>query len=500
MDLNLFLTDHYMSTVVIELFDDRPLTRDNFLLYVDGGHYDGTIFHRLVPGFVLQGGGFYETFQAEPAPINFALDSNARVDLDGNLNTANPAVANEFGNTPFRSNLTGTLAMAKTAAGPDSATNQFFFNLANNSANLDNQNGGFTVFAEVAGNGMDLITALTTINQTSLIQLDNYNRDLITENAFGTVTALEPDGRRDFGTSQFVGAFKEVPILDLVAGTTMSESGDLRIRMKRAERTHYFAAGTNTDVPTTNYAFAGNSIIDAGATFTPTGAGTGRVNINTGVTVESYDDAVIGAFLVNSGHLRPGMQTGELTVKTFLQSSFGTTHLQLGGTTAGDSYDKITSQGNAILAGALQVELLGSFNHLPGDSFTLLETLGTIVNDFQSVDLPDLAPGLLWDYQKASKTLTLSVVAPDFNSDGVVDAADYSVWRDAVQTGSLIADANGDLAVNQADYEVWRRFYGTVLPGASPSAATGAPEPMSALLAALACLAAGAGNRRWHDR
>ncbi len=146
MQFNLSLSSEPYDTIYLELFDDTPVTQANFLNYVNDGDYDGVIMHRLVAGFVLQGGGF-------------DLDLNA-IENDG-------TIVNEFN----RSNVRGTLAMAKVGNDPDSATNQFFFNLADNSGTpplgLDYQNGGFTVFARVLGNGMTLIDALAglpTIN------------------------------------------------------------------------------------------------------------------------------------------------------------------------------------------------------------------------------------------------------------------------------------------------------------------------------------------------
>jgi cyclophilin family peptidyl-prolyl cis-trans isomerase len=132
------------------LADEAPNTVQNFLNYLERGDYTGTFFHRSVPGFVVQGGGFVYDATTNTAPAI----------------TADPPIANEFG----VSNVRGTVAMAKTAAGPDSATNQWFVNLADNSANLDNQNGGFTVFARVIGDGMTVMDAIAAL---PLANLDN---------------------------------------------------------------------------------------------------------------------------------------------------------------------------------------------------------------------------------------------------------------------------------------------------------------------------------------
>ncbi len=137
------------DTITLELFDDTPATQANFLGYVNDGDYNGVHMHRLVPGFVLQGGGY---------TWNGSFYDHIPTD---------PPVVNEFG----RSNLDGTIAMAKVGDDPDSATSEFFFNYGDNSANLDNQNGGFTVFARVLGNGMDLINAYGTLGTYNVAQL-----------------------------------------------------------------------------------------------------------------------------------------------------------------------------------------------------------------------------------------------------------------------------------------------------------------------------------------
>jgi peptidyl-prolyl cis-trans isomerase A (cyclophilin A) len=124
-----------LGPVDIELLDaEAPATVANFLDYVRSGAYDSSFIHRRVPGFIVQGGG-YTWAEAGSGPVKVP---------------ARPPVVNEF--SPTRSNLRATVAMAKVGANPptyasiNSATSEWFVNLANNAANLDNQNGGFTVF------------------------------------------------------------------------------------------------------------------------------------------------------------------------------------------------------------------------------------------------------------------------------------------------------------------------------------------------------------------
>jgi cyclophilin family peptidyl-prolyl cis-trans isomerase len=128
-----------LGDMVVELYDrDKPVTVANFIRYVEAGRYTNIFLHRCVPGFVVQGGGYGVT---NPASTDL-LSSITTVE------TFDP-ITNEFGVGPRYSNVYGTIAMAKAAGDPDSAGSQWFFNLADNSANLDNQNGGFTVFGRV---------------------------------------------------------------------------------------------------------------------------------------------------------------------------------------------------------------------------------------------------------------------------------------------------------------------------------------------------------------
>lgn len=134
----------------INLFDQTtPVTVQNFLSYVNAGRYNGTVFHRSVPGFVVQGGGF--TFDQQ-LPLKAVA-------------TFSPIV-----NEPKWSNVRATVAMAKQSGNPNSATNQWFINLANNSGGspqLDSQNRGFTVFGQITSQDMEVVDAIAALPRFS---------------------------------------------------------------------------------------------------------------------------------------------------------------------------------------------------------------------------------------------------------------------------------------------------------------------------------------------
>ncbi|AFZ51045.1 peptidylprolyl isomerase [Dactylococcopsis salina] len=128
---NTFPNEGVTEVVLFDQADEgAPLTIENFTNYVEDGDYVNSIIHRSVADFVIQGGGFF----IDESPSILAVPTD-------------DPVQNEFSSD--RSNLEGTIAMAKLGNDPDSATSQWFFNLGDNSENLDNQNGGFTAFGEL---------------------------------------------------------------------------------------------------------------------------------------------------------------------------------------------------------------------------------------------------------------------------------------------------------------------------------------------------------------
>jgi cyclophilin family peptidyl-prolyl cis-trans isomerase len=163
-----------MGDFEVNLYDHDPTVKatvDNFLKYVRAdegfGSYANTIIHRSVPNFVIQGGGYVYNGSVPPT----AITSGSRIT-----------------NQPVYSNIRGTITMAKLGTSVDSATNQWFINLADNSANLDKQNGGFSAFGQVEGNGMAIVDAIAAVSRFNMgtpfnaIPLRNYTATDATNN------------------------------------------------------------------------------------------------------------------------------------------------------------------------------------------------------------------------------------------------------------------------------------------------------------------------------
>ena len=150
-----------MGDIKVELYQDKaPVTVKNFLEYVKAGYYDGTIFHRVIPGFMIQGGGLNPDMQdkrdGQKAPIKNESDNGLKND-------------------------TGTLAMARTSV-PDSATSQFFINVKDN-AFLNKESAGdkvgYAVFGKVV-DGMDVVKKIEQVKTSSKGPHQNVPSDPIT--------------------------------------------------------------------------------------------------------------------------------------------------------------------------------------------------------------------------------------------------------------------------------------------------------------------------------
>jgi len=153
-DLNMSINKNISNIVVIETTKGNievelnssasPITVKNFKTYVSAGFYDGTVYHRVIPGFMIQGGGFLPNGNQKEVMSPIKLESNNGL-----------------------SNLTGTIAMARTNV-PDSATSQFFINTKDNTFldYVNASNPGYAVFGKVIS-GMDVVYEIEKVSTTT---------------------------------------------------------------------------------------------------------------------------------------------------------------------------------------------------------------------------------------------------------------------------------------------------------------------------------------------
>lgn len=158
--------------IIVELYPDKaPATVKNFLRYVREGHYDNTIFHRVIPGFMIQGGGYTPKYQEKPT---------------------HDAIKNEAKNG--LSNARGTIAMAREFA-PDTAKSQFFINLVDNQKlDASDYRDGYAVFGRVV-KGMDVVDRIAEIptGPAGPFERDVPQRPAIVEKAYVLKTPVKPE-------------------------------------------------------------------------------------------------------------------------------------------------------------------------------------------------------------------------------------------------------------------------------------------------------------------
>jgi peptidyl-prolyl cis-trans isomerase A (cyclophilin A) len=178
------------ASIKVNLYDTTtPVTVTNFLDYVTDNYYTNTVVHRVAPDFVVQGGGF--VFSGE-------LPFTALV--------PNDPIQNE----PIYSNVKGTISMAKQGGAPNSATSQWFFNLADNSSNLDRQNGGFTVFGQVI-EGIDIVEQIALLKLCDAGSLQGIPVVIGADEACTDLTAL---GQENFVTIEYVNIIDSSAVTD----------------------------------------------------------------------------------------------------------------------------------------------------------------------------------------------------------------------------------------------------------------------------------------------
>jgi hypothetical protein len=187
-----------------------------------------------------------------------------------------------------------------------------------------------------------------------------------------------------------------------------------------------------------------------------------------------------------AGTYSPGLSSTIVTAGNLAFDSANTLILELGGTTPGSGHDQIQASGLFAVGGTLQVELVNGFAPTSGQSFNLFDW-ASVAGTFSSLSLPTLS-GLAWNTSQLYTNGILSVVsvdgiAGDYNNNGVVDAADYVVWRENVGTANLLPNDPSGGTIGSTQYNTWRSHFGQT--AGSGTVLANLPEPANSWM----CLA-----------
>ena len=270
----------------------KPITAANFLRYVDEGRYfltdpptgqrAASFIHRAVvepTPFIIQGGGWIATTNPSPPPGRI-FPTQVQ---------ANASIQNE----PGISNRRGTVAMAKVGDDPNSATSQWFVNLSNNSASLDTQNGGFTVFARVIGNGMDVADRIANLPIVDFSQQPN--------GIFTDVPVIDYT-TPNFPTPANLVRIPEITRVASVPSPLTYSATSSNPAVAEAKVSDYNLLVTGKAAGTAQVTVTGTDIDGASVSHTfnvQVVAAPGRlVNISTRLQVRTDDEVLIGGFIM----------------------------------------------------------------------------------------------------------------------------------------------------------------------------------------------------------
>jgi autotransporter-associated beta strand protein len=251
-------------------------------------------------------------------------------------------------------------------------------------------------------------------------------------------------------------------------------------------------SGSGTETFSGSNSFTGGITVSGGAlVIAAAGAVPAGRNVVNNAVFKITANATAGSV---SGSGTTSIAAGStLTAGNFAQRGLA---MQLAGAAAAANA-KLNVTSLLSLAGTLTVNLGSGFLPSAGTSFDILDW-STLNGTFSSLQLPALAGGLNWNTSQlyTTGTLTIGGVAGDYNHNGTVDAADYTLWRDTLgSTTNLAADGNGNGVIDSGDYGVWKANYGNH-PGAGAGANTAVPEPSTLVMLILAA----AGPCLWRHR
>ncbi|QDT69078.1 Arylsulfatase [Planctomycetes bacterium MalM25] len=234
---------------------------------------------------------------------------------------------------------------------------------------------------------------------------------------------------------------------------------------------------------------ANSPVIDvrAGATLDASGHNSGGLQLGSGQTLKGEGEVAGDVVAATNTTVAPGSSPGQLTVTgDYSQQTGATLEIELG---SGIDFDQLAVVGAIQLnGGELLVSTIDGYSPSAGTVFKVLD-FASLSGDFDSVTLPALAEGLAWSTTGLLTSGEIAVILPgDYNDDGLVDAADYSVWRDnqGSSAGTLPNDADGGV-IGAAQYATWVSNYGATTPASVTTQAL--PEPSTALLLAAITMA-----------
>jgi autotransporter-associated beta strand protein len=438
--------------------------------------------------------GQNEGFQSLLGFGNVTNSSNTASTLTLGENTQS-ADAATFGGS-LNGSGDGNLNLYKTGAGTltlsGGGDNGFFYATVDSGTLILSKTSGTNVHA-LGGSGTVL-----TVNQTGAVQLAGTGEDQIFYKSNVVLNGtLDLNGQLEgfdgLSGGGLVTDTQSATSSTLILGQNDNAQGPAtfsgRINDGKGQ-VSLVKAGNGTQILSGQNTFSGGTLIIGGTLVLASGAAlpTGSmVSVTNGASLVVDADSIAGTVLSTSGTTTIAAGA-TLTASSFSLGTIGGLTIKLGGPTVAANA-KLNVTGTLNVAATLTVSLVNNFQPRLGDSFDLMDW-GSLSGTFATLSLPVLAGGLHWSTSQLYTSGTISVggLVGDYNHDGIVDAADYTVWRDSLgSTTNLAADGNGNGVIDAGDYDVWKMHFGQTAGGGAGGAA-GVPEPSSLVLCAMGAL------------
>ena len=455
------------------------------------GQVGGNVIARAGTGIVVGGNGFNEvTGPPMTAPIVMAgleMNYDASLDLSGDtlwnddasgqtLSFSSPAATTSVSDAMFPS-LTEAYHIPTT--GGATGLNNYFEGFGN-SAQRSREDATFEVWfhvSDTAAGGDQVLFEAGGAGRGISFQL---NDDLLSfnVNGDGSGSSFTLTDTLTTGWHQVVG------VIDIVGTSDGLANDSMQLYVNNS------LVGTMNNLLINDWAGGNGSGI--GEFLSSLGAGGTPATYHDSVAVvRYYQDTSFGSAEVNTNwqamQFNPGTGSVVPTMLSidgdYTQEANSDLEIDLLDTS---THDSVVVTGAASLAGNLVVGEVAGFAPSAGDMFTILQA-SSRVGEFDSASLPTLTSGLMWQIQYDTVSVSLMVtLAGDYNGDGVVNAADFTVWRDNLgQSASNLtsADGDGDGMITILDYNIWRDNYGQQIP-LPAQANSEVPEPTAVALGA----------------